>query len=60
MQEGGGERGDYAVRGDSSYMAEKAPCWGEGEGGEGRSSLSRGFWSSVKYGGAQASPKIRR
>ena len=52
--------GDYVVRGDSSYMAEKSPRWAEEEeeGGGGEERLARGVWQYSP--GEQGSTKVRR
>ena len=50
--------GDYVVRGDSSYMAEKSPRWVEEEGGGGEERLARGVWQYSP--GEQGSTKVRR
>ncbi len=57
----GGEHGDYVVRGDSSYMADKTPKWAElgGPPEEQKITLARGFWSSMHLG-SPSSPMTRR
>ena len=50
--------GDYVVRGDSSYMAEKSPRWAEEEGEGEEERLTRGVWQYST--GEQSSTKIRR
>jgi len=50
--------GDYVVRGDSSYMAEKSPRWAEEEGEGEEERLTRGVWQYSTE--EQSSTKIRR
>ena len=51
--------GDYVVRGDSSYMAEKSPRWVEEEGGGGgEERLAREVWQYSP--GEHGSTKVRR
>ena len=52
--------GDYVVRGDSSYMADKSPRWGDiNPTEEQKTSLARGFWTSMRLN-SPSSPKTRR
>lgn len=57
---GMGESGDYVVRGDSSYMAEKSPRWGESGVEERQPSVSRGLWSSMRLSDTSGATKLRR
>ena len=53
--------GDYVVRGDSSYMAEKSPRWADEEEGGGKERLGRGVWSNVRYNAeGHGSTQVRR